>query len=106
MNNSMIDFLKDAFGLTSKTLKQLPNIFFYGMYVFSIPISLLINRIGYKNGVLSGLGVVALGFFLCIPLVAMGYVPFLVGVITSYSIHYTKLYDNQPIRIYPELSYL
>ncbi len=80
MNNSMIDFLKDAFGLTSKTLKQLPNIFFYGMYVFSIPISLLINRIGYKNGVLSGLGVVALGFFLCIPLVAMGYVPFLVGV--------------------------
>ena len=80
MNNSMIDFLKDAFALESNRLKQLPNTFFYGAYVLSVPVGLIIHRIGYKNGVLSGLGLVALGFLLCIPLVAMGYIPFLFGV--------------------------
>jgi MFS transporter, FHS family, L-fucose permease len=80
MNNSMIDFLKDAFDLQSNRLKQLPNSFFYGAYALSIPVGFIINRIGYKNGVLSGLALVALGFLLCIPLVALGYIPFLFGV--------------------------
>ena len=80
MNNSMIDFLKDAFQLESNRLKQLPNSFFYGAYALSVPIGFLINRIGYKNGVLAGLGLVAVGFFVCIPLVAMGYITFLNGV--------------------------
>ena len=80
MNNSMIDFLKDAFALDSNRLKQLPNSFFYGAYALSVPIGFIINRIGYKNGVLSGLGFIALGFLLCIPLVAFGYIPFLGGV--------------------------
>lgn len=79
MNNSMIDFLKDAFGLNDVE-KQLPNSFFYGAYVLSVPVGFLINRIGYKNGVLSGLGLVAFGFFLCIPAVAMGYYTFLSAV--------------------------
>ena len=79
MNNSMIDFLKDAFGLND-VQKQLPNTFFYGAYALSVPVGFLIHRIGYKNGVLSGLALVAFGFFLCIPLVAMGYIPFLVAV--------------------------
>lgn len=79
MNNSMIDFLKDAFTL-NEVEKQLPNSFFYGAYILSVPVGFLINRIGYKNGVLSGLGIVALGFFLCIPMVAMGYIPFLMAV--------------------------
>lgn len=79
MNNSMIDFLKDAFNL-NKVEKQLPNTFFYGAYALSIPVSLIIHRIGYKNGVLSGLAMVAIGFFLCIPLVALGYIPFLFAV--------------------------
>ena len=84
MNNSMIDFLKEAFKLDSlangDVLKQLPNSFFFGAYALSVPIGLLIHRIGYKNGVISGIGLVALGIFLCIPLVAMGYIPFLFGV--------------------------
>jgi FHS family L-fucose permease-like MFS transporter len=80
MNNSMIDFLKDAFALESNRLKQLPNSFFYGAYALSVPIGFIINRIGYKNGVLSGLAFIALGFVLCIPLVAFGYIPFLAGV--------------------------
>ncbi|MFW6042844.1 MAG: glucose/galactose MFS transporter [Marinilabiliaceae bacterium] len=80
MNNSMIDFLQDAFKVESDTLKQLPNTFFFGAYALSIPVGLLIHRIGYKNGVSSGIGLVALGIFLCYVLVAVGYIPFLFGV--------------------------
>ena len=38
--------------------KQLPNTFFYGAYILSIPVGYLLNRIGYKNGVLAGLALV------------------------------------------------
>lgn len=80
MNNSMIEFLKSAFNIESDSLKQLPNTFFYGAYALSVPVGFLINKVGYKNGVLSGLLLVAIGFFVCIPLVGMGYIPFLTGV--------------------------
>ena len=63
MNNSMIDFLKDAFNLNDVE-KQLPNSFFYGAYALSVTVAFVINRIGYKNGVLSGLLLIVLGFFL------------------------------------------
>ncbi len=79
MNNSMIDFLKDAFHL-GDVEKQLPNTFFYGAYIFSVPVGFLIHRIGYKKGVLAGLGMIALGFFLCIPAVGIGYFAFLSAV--------------------------
>ncbi|HLO59180.1 MAG TPA: glucose/galactose MFS transporter [Bacteroidales bacterium] len=76
MNNSTIEFLKNAFGLDD-VAKQLPNTFFYGAYILSVPVGFLLNKIGYKNGVLSGLALITLGFFLCIPGVSMGYYGFL-----------------------------
>jgi FHS family L-fucose permease-like MFS transporter len=79
MNNSTIDFLKNAFGLND-VQKQLPNTFFYGAYILSIPVGLMLMKIGYKNGVLMGLAMIALGFFLCIPGVGMGYYGFLSAV--------------------------
>ncbi len=79
MNNSTIDFLKNAFGLND-VQKQLPNTFFYGAYILSIPVGLMLMKIGYKNGVLMGLALIALGFFLCIPGVGMGYYGFLSAV--------------------------
>ena len=79
MNNSLINYLKDAFNL-NEVEKQLPNTFFYGAYILSIPVGYLLNRIGYKNGVLAGLGMISLGFFLCIPGVAAGYYGFLSAV--------------------------
>jgi FHS family L-fucose permease-like MFS transporter len=79
MNNSLIDYLKDAFRL-NEVEKQLPNTFFYGAYILSIPVGYLLNRIGYKNGVLTGLGMISIGFFLCIPGVALGYYGFLSAV--------------------------
>jgi FHS family L-fucose permease-like MFS transporter len=76
MNNSTIDFLKNAFGL-DPVQKQLPNTFFYGAYILSVPVGLMLNRIGYKNGILVGLGMISAGFFLCIPGVSIGYYGFL-----------------------------
>ena len=79
MNNSLIDYLKNAFRL-NEVEKQLPNTFFYGAYILSIPVGYLLNRIGYRWGVLSSLALIALGFFLCIPGVALGYYGFLSAV--------------------------
>jgi FHS family L-fucose permease-like MFS transporter len=79
MNNSLIDYLKNAFNL-NEVEKQLPNTFFYGAYILSIPVGYLLNRIGYKNGVLAGLAMVSIGFFLCIPGVSLGYYGFLSAV--------------------------
>ena len=60
MNNSMINFLKDAFKL-GEVAKQLPNTFFYGAYILSVPVGFLINKIGYKKGVLGGFALEDLG---------------------------------------------
>lgn len=79
MNNSLIDYLKDAFRL-NEVEKQLPNTFFYGAYILSIPVGYIINRIGYKFGVVAGLALITIGFFLCIPGVALGYYGFLSAV--------------------------
>jgi MFS transporter, FHS family, L-fucose permease len=76
MNNSTIEFLKNAFGLDD-VAKQLPNTFFYGAYILSVPVGLMLTKIGYKNGVLTGLAMISLGFLLCIPGVSMGYYGFL-----------------------------
>jgi FHS family L-fucose permease-like MFS transporter len=61
MNNSMIEFCKEAFQL-SDTQGQLVNTFFYGAYAFSIPFAMMMNKIGYKSTLVLGLGVVGLGF--------------------------------------------
>jgi len=79
MNNSLINYLKDAFNL-NEVEKQLPNTFFYGAYIFSIPVGYLLNRIGYKNGIITSLGLISLGFFLCIPGVVLGYYGFLSAI--------------------------
>ena len=68
MNNSMIEFCKNAFQLTD-TQGQLVNTAFYGAYAMSIPFGFMMNKIGYKATLVLGLAVVGIGFvinFLCI----------------------------------------
>ncbi|MBS2099969.1 glucose/galactose MFS transporter [Carboxylicivirga linearis] len=79
MNNSTIAFFKDAFGLND-VQKQFLNTFFYGTYALSIPVGFLINKIGYRFSIFTGLGLIALGFFASIPGVAFGYYGFLSAV--------------------------
>jgi FHS family L-fucose permease-like MFS transporter len=61
MNNSMIEFCKEAFKL-SDTQGQLINTFFYGAYFFSIPLAMMMSRIGYKATLVMGLMIVGTGF--------------------------------------------
>ena len=68
MNNSMIEFCKNAFDL-SDAQGQLVNTAFYGGYIMSIPFGFMMSKIGYKSTLVLGLGVIGLGFiinFLCI----------------------------------------
>lgn len=68
MNNSMIEFCKNAFNL-SDAQGQLVNTAFYGAYIMSIPFGLMMSKIGYKSTLVLGLAVVGLGFiinFACI----------------------------------------
>ncbi len=63
MNNSMIEFCKEAFKL-SDAQGQLVNTAFYGAYALSIPFGFMMSKIGYKKTLLLGLGVVGLGFII------------------------------------------
>lgn len=68
MNNSMIEFCKNAFHLNDFQ-GQLVNTAFYGAYIMSIPFGFMMSKIGYKGTLVLGLAVVGLGFvinFLCI----------------------------------------
>lgn len=68
MNNSMIEFCKNAFDLNDKQ-GQLVNTAFYGAYALSIPFGFMMSKIGYKATLVLGLAVVGLGFvinYLCI----------------------------------------
>ena len=68
MNNSMIEFCKNAFQLNNFQ-SQLVNTAFYGAYIMSIPFGFMMSKIGYKATLVLGLAVVGLGFvinFLCI----------------------------------------
>lgn len=63
MNNSMIEFCKNAFNLND-TQGQLVNSAFYGAYAMSIPFAFMMNKIGYKATLVLGLAVVGIGFII------------------------------------------
>lgn len=68
MNNSMIEFCKNAFQLNNFQ-SQLVNSAFYGAYIMSIPFGFMMSKIGYKSTLVLGLAVVGVGFiinYLCI----------------------------------------
>jgi MFS transporter, FHS family, L-fucose permease len=76
MSNSLITFLKDAFHLTYAKA-QIVNSAFYGAYIMSIPIGFLLNKTGYKRGIVLGLALITIGFMLFYPAVDLGYAAFL-----------------------------
>ena len=80
MNNSLIDFLSSSKWMLSFSEKQLVNTAFFGAYLFSIPLSYLLNKLGYKASAVLSLFVVGVGSILTYPAVTMGYVPFLISM--------------------------
>jgi FHS family L-fucose permease-like MFS transporter len=67
INDILIPHLKKACDLTDFQSSLVQSAFFIAYFVMSIPSGYVIKKIGYKNGLITGLGVMTLGALLFIP---------------------------------------
>lgn len=67
LNDILIQHLKKAFGLTDFQSSLIQSAFFGGYFLAAIPAGWLMQRLGYKRGILVGLIVCATGTVLFIP---------------------------------------
>lgn len=77
LNNSLIDFLAGSKWMLSLSEKQLINTAFFGAYLFSVPLSWLLDRLGYRKSSILSLLVISAGFTLVAAAVGIGYAAFL-----------------------------
>ena len=81
LNNSLIDFLAGSKWMLSFSEKQLINTAFFGAYLFSVPLSFLLDRLGYKTSAVLSLFVIFTGFVLVVFAVKLGYPAFLASML-------------------------
>src|ERR1700755_2081978 len=67
LNDILIPHLKKAFHLTDFQSSLIQTAFFGGYFLAALPAGWLMERIGYRKGILVGLGTCALGALLFIP---------------------------------------
>jgi len=67
LNDVLIQHLKKAFGLTDFQSSLIQSAFFGGYFLAALPAGWIMQRIGYKRGILMGLAVCATGTILFIP---------------------------------------
>jgi FHS family L-fucose permease-like MFS transporter len=67
LNDILIQHLKKAFGLTDFESSLIQSAFFGGYFLAALPAGWLMQRVGYKRGILVGLLVCATGTILFIP---------------------------------------
>ncbi|HUK26302.1 MAG TPA: L-fucose:H+ symporter permease [Terriglobales bacterium] len=67
LNDILIPHLKKAFGLSDFRSSLIQTAFFGGYFLAALPAGWLMERIGYKRGILVGLLTCAVGAFLFIP---------------------------------------
>lgn len=67
LNDILIPHLKKAFSLTDFQSSLIQSAFFGGYFLAALPAGWLMQRLGYKKGILIGLAVCATGAFLFIP---------------------------------------
>jgi MFS transporter, FHS family, L-fucose permease len=67
LNDILIQHLKKAFGLTDFKSSLIQLAFFGGYFLAALPAGWLMQRLGYKRGILVGLLICAAGTFLFIP---------------------------------------
>jgi FHS family L-fucose permease-like MFS transporter len=67
LNDVLIPHLKKAFGLTDFRSSFIQVAFFGGYFVAALPAGRLMERIGYKRGILAGLLICAIGAVLFLP---------------------------------------
>jgi FHS family L-fucose permease-like MFS transporter len=67
LNDILIPHLKKTFNLTDFQSSLIQTAFFGGYFIAALPAGWLMERIGYRKGILVGLGTCALGALLFIP---------------------------------------
>src|SRR5215472_8763662 len=67
LNDILIPHLKKAFRLTDLQSSLIQSAFFGGYFLSALPAGWLLEKIGYKRGILAGLLTCATGAFLFIP---------------------------------------
>ena len=67
LNDILIPHLKKAFSLTDIESSLIQSAFFGGYFLAALPAGWLMQRLGYKRGILVGLSICAIGAFLFIP---------------------------------------
>src|ERR1700737_1973531 len=67
LNDILIPHLKKAFSLTDFQSSLIQSAFFGGYFLAALPAGWLMQRLGYKKGMLIGLLICATGAFLFIP---------------------------------------
>ena len=67
LNDILIPHLKKAFSLTDFQSSLIQSAFFGGYFIAALPAGWVMERVGYKKGILIGLLVCATGAFLFIP---------------------------------------
>jgi FHS family L-fucose permease-like MFS transporter len=67
LNDILIPHLKKAFNLTDFQSSLIQTAFFGGYFLAALPAGWLMERIGYRKGILVGLGTCAIGALLFIP---------------------------------------
>lgn len=83
MNDILIPHLKAAFGLTDFQSSFVQVAFFGGYFLAALPAGWLMERVGYKKGILTGLFLTALGALLFLPASVMAlYGFFLIALFT------------------------
>jgi MFS transporter, FHS family, L-fucose permease len=72
INDILIQHLKKAFGLSDFRSSLIQTAFFGGYFLAALPAGWLMQRLGYKKGILIGLLTCATGAFLFIPAASIG----------------------------------
>jgi glucose/galactose transporter len=67
LNGSLIPFLKLVCDLTESQAMWVTFAFYIAYVVMALPMSWVLNRVGYKHGMVAGLGIMAVGSVLFIP---------------------------------------
>src|SRR5918912_2240275 len=81
LNDILIPHLKKAFGLSDFQSSFIQVAFFGGYFLAAFPAGWLMERIGYKRGILLGLGLCAGGALLFLPASSIGVYGFFLGAL-------------------------
>ncbi|WP_194867138.1 sugar MFS transporter [Pseudoalteromonas sp. PPB1] len=72
LNDILIPYLKGAFDLTYTQAMLVQFCFFGAYFIVSVPAGMLVGRIGFKKGIITGLSVASIGCLLFYPAAELG----------------------------------